>query len=429
MPAAALAVATVLLLAQDPRPRAECREWHECRQLALDAAAREDYEAFHDLAWRAVQTGPKNESDLMYLLARAQSLSGRPGDALVMLGRLVDAGVPVDVSTDDFRYVRALAAWPALRDRVEGRPVPPASTPAPSRPAASAPGAALAPAPTAGLAAAPSADADDAAHFMTPGATPVALAYDGVSRRFVVADRATRKLSVVDEFTQHVATLAGAPAAFADISAIEIDPREGHLWVVSSEQGGQPPATLHKLQLISGRVLATFPLPAAFGSARFTDVAVTQTGTVLALDGERGRLFRLRGTALELATTLEVPKPTSLAPAENGVVYVAHDSGIVRIDSAGNAASLNSSGDRRLDGLGHIRWHRGSLIGTQGQGDALKLVRVVLDRAGRSVRSIDLLDPSSSAADATAVTITGDTLYYLAPASAGQATLRRVRLK
>ena len=47
---------------------------------------------FHDLAWRAVQKGKPNDPDLMLLLARAQSLSGRPGDALVMLGRIVDLG-------------------------------------------------------------------------------------------------------------------------------------------------------------------------------------------------------------------------------------------------------------------------------------------------------------------------------------------------
>src|SRR5512132_2097948 len=100
------------LHAQAQAPRADCREWHECRQMALDAAAAGEYERFHDLAWRAIQTGPKNDSALMYLLARAQSLSGRPGDALVMLQRLAAMGVTTDASTnDDFRRVRNLPGW------------------------------------------------------------------------------------------------------------------------------------------------------------------------------------------------------------------------------------------------------------------------------------------------------------------------------
>src|SRR5438876_12159828 len=65
-----------------------CTEWRDCRQLALAAAERGEYETFHDLAWRAVQAGPPKDPALMYLLARAQSLSGRPHDALVTLQRL-----------------------------------------------------------------------------------------------------------------------------------------------------------------------------------------------------------------------------------------------------------------------------------------------------------------------------------------------------
>jgi len=82
-------------LAQEPpvTKRVECREWHDCRQLALDAFAQGDYERFHDLAWRTVQIGPPRNAELMYLLARAQSLSGRAHDALVMLGRLVEMAV------------------------------------------------------------------------------------------------------------------------------------------------------------------------------------------------------------------------------------------------------------------------------------------------------------------------------------------------
>ncbi len=91
----------------------DCREWRQCQQLALEARERGEYERFHDLAWRTVQTGPARDPMLMYLLSRAQSLSGRPHDALVMLNRLADMGVPTDAATnDDFRAVRTLPDWP-----------------------------------------------------------------------------------------------------------------------------------------------------------------------------------------------------------------------------------------------------------------------------------------------------------------------------
>ena len=78
---------------QDAAAKPDCRSVADCRQLALAAASRQDFELFHDLAWRAVQLGPKNDPTLMYLLARAQSLSNRPTDALVTLKRLAEMGV------------------------------------------------------------------------------------------------------------------------------------------------------------------------------------------------------------------------------------------------------------------------------------------------------------------------------------------------
>src|ERR1700750_1652401 len=100
-------------------PRAgECSEAAECRQMAIAAAERGDYETFHDLAWRAVQTGPARDPALMLLLARAQALSGRPHDALVMLERLAEMGVASDAETNpDFSRTRQLPGWPEVAAR------------------------------------------------------------------------------------------------------------------------------------------------------------------------------------------------------------------------------------------------------------------------------------------------------------------------
>src|SRR3984893_3125777 len=116
-------------LAQAPSAaqRIECRNWRDCRQLALDALVSRDYEHFHDLAWKTVQTGPPRDPDLMFLLARAQSLSGRPHDALVMLGRLAEMGIATDPSAnDEFQVVRTLPGWPAVEALIAAvaRPAP-----------------------------------------------------------------------------------------------------------------------------------------------------------------------------------------------------------------------------------------------------------------------------------------------------------------
>ena len=232
-----LLLVVVLQLQDSPGPRIDCKEWHECQQLALNAAERQDYEAFHDLAWRAVQTGPKNDPTLMYLLARAQSLSGRPSDALVMLQRLAQMGGKTDAATnDDFvgcvrcrdgrnpkAAIRREPRRHQQQHRLRRHPLP---SPPPerneSRGAATEPSPTVAPAPKASARATP--PALSANLRFTLSLAPAGLAYDAVSRRFIVADREARRLTVVDEFSQHVANLASAQSAgFGSIAALEID--------------------------------------------------------------------------------------------------------------------------------------------------------------------------------------------------------------
>jgi hypothetical protein len=438
---------------QEPAQKPVCRAWQECRQLAVDAAARQDFESFHDLAWRAVQLGPKNDAALMYLLARAQSLSGRPTDALVMLERLIGMGVPIAdaAANDDFRRVRGLPRWsdvaaklsspdngdthlnakslipeaPKKEDppRITKEPEPAAAPKVEAAPKLEASPAKAVPAPVASTL--------EPLRFATPQFTPAGLAYDAVSRRFVVGDRLGRKLAVVDEFSRHVANLAGAQTSgFGEIAALEIDTRQGYLWVVSSEG---TKTSLHKLQLISGRLLTAYQVPDALSPVSFGDVAVVGGGAVLALDTTGHRLFRLpaRATAAEVVVTLADTSPSSIAPGEEGVVYVATASGIVRVDIAARSTSpVKEANGIDVSGLTRIRWHRGALAGLQKTPEGpYRAVRITLDRLGRRATSLDVLDPSISIANPTAATIVGGVLYYLANGNGSEMIVRRIALR
>lgn len=435
---------------QDVPSKPDCRTWQECRQSAVDAANRQDFETFHDLAWRAMQLGPKNDPALMYLLARAQSLSGRPGDAFVMLERLGAMGIPVDAATsEDFRRVRALPRWPELERRLSApgaadarpvagsaiaeapktsaappKPAPPAAaatppTPSNAEPARATPGSAAV---SAGL---------EPLRFSAPRFTPAGLGYDAVSRRFVVGDRDGRKLAVVDEFSQHVANLAGAQTSgFGEIAALEIDPREGDLWVVSSAGAS---TSLHKLQLISGRLLSTYSVPEHFAPVSFGDVAVAQGGAVLALDTAGHRLFRLppRAKAAEVALTLPDTGPASIAPAGEGVVYVATASGLLRADIASRATAAVKAGKNiDLAGLTRIRWYRGALAAIQKTSEGhCRAVRITLDPRGRNATGLAVLDPAITISNPTAATVVNGVMYYLADGEGTEMTVRRVLVR
>lgn len=301
-----------LLVHTQPAP---CDNVASCRTAALEAKERKDYEAFHNLAWLAYRKGKPDDPELMLLLARAQSLSGRPGDAMVMLERLSARGITTDAATsDDFELVRAHPRW------IGGAPSP-APSPAPSSAAKSAPSGGAKPAPSGAANPAPSREAKPARDRSAPLSfttllSPTALAYDSVSKRYLIADRQAKRIAVIDEHSGQVSTLAGALARLGEIQGIAIDSRQGDLWVVTSAEEGP---SLCRLQLISGREL---------GAARISGITAPVTGVafvrgvgVVASD-ERGDIWRISasGKADKMGSLEYVPK--GIAADVEGILYI-----------------------------------------------------------------------------------------------------------
>ena len=204
---------------------------------------------------------------------------------------------------------------------------------------------------------------------------------------------------------------------------------EGDLWVVSTS--GQSRSTLHKLQLISGRVLTSIPLSTGEGPGRFSDVAVTPQ-SILVLDGEGRRVYRVakKGRTLEMVAQLAAPECSSLAPAAEGTAYAAYDRGILRIDLTTRATSVvDAPAQVTFAGLRWIRWHRGSLIAIQGTGGSFRLLRLRLDDSGRRVRTVDVLDGNVALAGPTSATLSGSAVYYLSPSGDDQVEVKKLTLK
>ena len=401
-----------------------CSEWRDCRERALEAASRGEYEAFHDLAWRAIQTGPPKDPALMYLLARAQSLSGRPHDALVMLDRLAEMGVASDAATnDDFNRMRQLPGWPELKTRIERVSQPaPAPQPDPADTSSSRP-----PAPDSG--ASPSIVGSPAiaelVRFSAERFAVGGLAYDAVSHRFLFGDRLGRKVIVVSEGSTHAIDLVRADSAgFQDISAIEIDARRGDLWVASNAADGGS-GVLHRLQLVAGRPLKAFPVAAALEPVELVDLAVSPTGAVLVLDALSRQLLVLRegATSLERIARIDVHEPTSLASAGNeGLAYVAHRDGVSRVDLRTRTITLVAAPNGiSLARLERIRWRRHALIAVKIDADgSRRIVHLALNVNGSAVTHATRLEAAVPTAGPTYLTMYDDELVCFAvPSSNG----------
>ena len=341
----------------------------------------------------------------MYLLARAQVLSGRPHDALVMLQRLADMGVATGAATDaDFARTRELPGWPEvaaaiaragsethLPRRTESanatRATPrrqrfrlrqPVSFPSRSIPPASS----------------------DAVRFSTPQFLAAGLAYDAVSRRFVIGDALGRKLIVVGVGADHTDDLVrGDSARFDDVVALGIDEMRGNLWVTStSDTSGE--SALHRLQLVSGRPLRSYGLAPGIGRTRLVDLAVQASGDVIALDSSGNRLVRLASGSSDLtvAMSLKLTGARSIAPRADGALYVAHDAGIARVDlRSGTVAALTAPRGFDLGRFDVIRAHGNALIGLQtAPAGSRQLVRLTLNAAGRAVTAGTVIDLTGS---------------------------------
>jgi hypothetical protein len=259
--------------------------------------------------------------------------------------------------------------------------------------------------------------------FSTGNFLAAGLAYDAVSRRFVIGDALGRKLIVVGVGSDHPDDMVRADSAgFDDVVALDIDEKRGDLWVASAgDTNGQ--STLHRLQLVSARLLKTYRAAPSIGSTRIVDLAVQASGDVIALDSSGNRLLVLaRGSPdMTVAMSLKLSSAKSVAARDDGVVYVAHDAGIARVDlRSGIIANLDAPRGFDLQRFDTIRVHRNALIGLQTTPAGLRrLVRLNLNTAGRVVREGTVIDPRVSETDGRlSLTIAGDELYYLATEAA-----------
>lgn len=445
-----------------------CSGVAECRAQTEAAIAQGDFERAHDLAWRTVQQGPRNDRSLMFLLARTQALSNRPDDALVMIRRLAALGATVDASGDEFARTRDLPGWPAVDAVIVGIANPPSeprpSTPTvPTAPEASAsargepaelrgdesvparreavelrrdkPSAPAAPV----LPAVPvvSVVVEEAGRFTSAAFAPGGLACDAVSKRFVFGDRPGRKLQILAEASDYATDLTrAAVAGFRDVMALDIDTTNGSLWVATAESDGRG-ATLHRVQLISGRPLASFTVPESLVPAQPADVAMAASGAVLVLDTAQRRVLVLRPATTELTVlaTLGDVVPLSLTLGRRDTVaYVSHREGLLAIDLRTRAVSpVTAPKAIALAGFDRLRRHGTGFVGLQISADGVRrLARLTLDASGRAVtrrRVIDVTLPVGAAPLPMAVC--GDTLGFMLGEAVGEDTrwtIRRVRL-
>ena len=258
--------------------------------------------------------------------------------------------------------------------------------------------------------------------------SPLAIAYDKVSARMIIADDSSGTLKVLSDTSGNVVDLVspGWGGGYHS-NGLVIDSKRGDLWVVGTRSGEGPASILQHLQLISGRMLSTVAPPDDAGPTRFAAVALS-SASVFVLDAEGGRIFELPATAKSLRVRMEIPQRdlTSLTLASDTVGYVTHGDGILRIDLASKRIeNVKTAAGISLDGIEWIGWFDNSLLAVQRRDDgSMAAVRLRFDRSGRAIAAVDTF----GAAAAKGAAILGNTFYFVAALPGGTA-VARVSLK
>jgi hypothetical protein len=198
---------------------------------------------------------------------------------------------------------------------------------------------------------------------------------------------------------------------------LAIDSRRGDLWVASTRTDGSAGA-LHRLQLISGRSLKLYEVPADAGPVDLVDLTVTPDGSVIVLDATRGQLLILppRGDALQPVMRVEGTARVSLTAGTDHVVYVAHRDGLFRADlQAKSLTALTAASTVDLTGLECVRWHRDAIVAVQKPaGGARRVVRLRLNGSGRAVASLTVLQTAADDGPGPVfAAVSGDELSYI----------------
>ena len=259
---------------------------------------------------------------------------------------------------------------------------------------------------------------------------PVAMAYDHVSGRVVIADDSSDTLMVLSELSGNAVDLVSRGwGGGYHTTALAIDPKRGDLWVVGARaNAGRSESVVHRMQLISGRLLYSVPTPADSGATRFGAVA-RAAASVLVLDVEGGRIFELSDGAKTLRLRMALPQRhlTGLTLAGDDVAYVAHAGGLVRIGLATKRSTgVKSSRGIRLEGIEWIGHFENSILAVQRQADGtMAAVRFRFDRSGRTAMAVDTFGAAAS----RGATVLGDTFFYVSALPDGGTAVARVNLR
>ena len=332
--------------------------------------------------------------DLLYTIARAQALAGRPEKALTALEQAVALGFGVGAETEPaFETIRGLPRFGALLPRIAD------NSRAVSR-------------------------SRSAFTIAEPDLIPEGAAWDPKTRTLFVGSLHKAKVVAIGPDGKARDFVRPGQDGLWQVLGMKVDAARSALWVCSAEgdaPGGNTArrSGLFRFDLETGRLTRKYPAPAG-GRHLFNDLVVTEAGEVYLTDSEEGSLYRLPagGKALEVFVpggTLGYPNGIALSAGER-FLYVAHAPGIVVWNrTTGERFPLPAPDNVTLAGIDGLYFHRGSLVAVQNGVEPNRVVAFPLSARLDRVTGCRVLERGNPLFDIpTTGAVAGDGFYFMA---------------
>ena len=212
------------------------------------------------------------------------------------------------------------------------------------------------------------------------------------------------------------------------VLGVRVDARHGVLWATLAgipqmhgfTRNDSSIAALVRVRIADGAIERRWDLPPAPLGHVLGDLAIGPLGDVFVTDSNDPALYRLRPGAdsLERITSPLFRSLQGVVPTPNGMVlYVAdYAHGLLRVDLSTKAvARLDDAPRTTAVGCDGIAWDRDAIVAVQNGVAPARIMRFVLDSAGRRIVRAELLDRNFAIADEPTIgTVVGGEFVYVA---------------
>lgn len=264
---------------------------------------------------------------------------------------------------------------------------------------------------------------------------PEGIAHDSVSGDFFVGSIAQKSIVRVQSDGKGSA-YSKADDGLHSILSIAVDASQRRLYAVSTNaltEAGRKQLVneIVVYDLKSGRKLGATAVPKA---EQLNDVAVAPNGDVYATDSAAGMVWRIAAGQLEEFLPRGQARGTNgLAVSGDGkTLYVAHSTGVVRIDTATKKMERMPPPKREgVAGIDGLYWHRGDLLGVQNVTNPARVIRLRLSADGRDITAVETLQSHHHPAfdEPTTGAVVDNSFYVLATTQVGRYNEKGVIVK